>query len=110
MNVKCADCIFANKSGNNEFVYCTYWQNKANESNMNQEDFVRKVLFPSTDLQQVALGWGFPKQHFQLESHWVHKGTASEGLMWNEQILVHKEESCNQFSSIHTKNLHGKGE
>lgn len=101
MNMNCANCQFANKSGNQDFVFCTYWQDQANESKMSQEAFVRQVLFPKTDLQQVALGWGFPKQHFKLESHWVHKGTASEGLMWSEQICIQKDEVCEAFTSIH---------
>ena len=57
MNTQCANCQFANKSGNPDFVFCTYWQDKANESKMSQEDFVRNVLFPQTELNQVALGF-----------------------------------------------------
>ena len=99
--MNCANCQFANKSGNEDFVFCTYWQEKANESKMEQETFVRSVLFPNTNLQQVALGWGFPQQHVSLDSHWSYKGTASEGLMWNNQILIHQDEVCESFQSIH---------
>jgi hypothetical protein len=67
---------------------------------MDTSDFVRTVLFPQTTVQEVGLGWGYPKQHFKLESHWSYKGTASEGLMWNNQICISKNESCQHFAEV----------
>lgn len=98
--MSCKECKFANKSGNDDFVFCTFWQSKCNESGMSEEDFVRKEMFPQTTLSKVALGWGYPKKHFKLESHWVHKGTASEGLMWNNQICIHKDEHCHEHKLL----------
>ncbi|MNY85796.1 hypothetical protein D3C78_19960 [compost metagenome] len=94
----CATCSHANKSGNDDWVFCTYWQNKCNESKMETIEFVKNVVFEQTDIIQLATGWGFPLKHFAAESHWSHKGTASEGVMWNNQILIQKDEKCQNHS------------
>lgn len=98
--MNCSNCRFANKSGNKDFVYCTYWQDRCNESGKPVEDFIKNVLFKETLVDKVATGWGYPKQHFSLESDWVHKGTLTEGLMWNEQICIGMSESCNNFKKV----------
>lgn len=92
--MNCLDCSFANKSGNEGYVFCTYWQNKCNESKLDTTEFVKRVVFEETLLDKVALGWGYPSKHYSHESHWSYKGTASEGLMWNNQICVEKEQWC----------------
>ncbi|ASA22572.1 hypothetical protein [Paenibacillus donghaensis] len=92
--MNCSTCIYANKSGNDDYVFCTYWQNKCNESKQDADVFVKKEIFKKTLVCDVGIGWGYPSKHYSAESHWSHKGTASEGLMWNNQICIHKDESC----------------
>jgi hypothetical protein len=92
--MNCSTCIYANKSGSDDHVFCTYWQNKCNESKQETKAFIQNKLFKQTLLQNVGLGWGYPNKHFYADSHWSYKGTASEGLMWANQICIHKNESC----------------
>lgn len=97
METKCEKCKFANRSGSKDFVYCGYWQRQANESKQEPEAFVRNVMHLNPRPQVVALGWGFPHQPYEGDVAWHHKGTATAGLMWNEQICVSKEDFCNEF-------------
>lgn len=98
--MNCSNCRHANKSGNENYVFCTFWQTKCNKSGMSEEDFVRKELFTQTTIHRVGFGWGYPNKHFKADTHWVHKGTASEGVMWNNQICIHINEDCQYHELI----------
>jgi hypothetical protein len=94
---KCGTCLFANRSGNPEFVFCTKFARLAGEKDMEPEEFIKKYVFPETSINLIALGWGYPNQGFRSESNWIIKGTATEGLMWANQICIGKDETCNEY-------------
>jgi hypothetical protein len=93
----CGDCQYAHKSGSEDHVFCTLWQNRCNEANMSAEHFVRQVIYAGEKPSEVSLGWGFPHKHMKADTHWSTKGTATEGLMWNNQICVPKDDKCDFF-------------
>lgn len=98
MENKCKNCVYANRAGSNEHVYCTFWQKKYNDSkSMNMDDFIKKVIYAEPLPKVVAVGWGYPHQSLNQETFWGIKGTSSEGLMWNEQIIISKEDTCSHF-------------
>lgn len=98
--MRCTDCKFANKSGNEEFVFCTYWQGEANKYSEGAEGFVRNVIFQLPFPRKVGLGWGYPNKLFNAETHWSVKGTASEGLMWRDQICINKDDRCHKYEGL----------
>lgn len=98
--MKCADCKFANKSGNQDYVFCTYWQNEADKQPMTAQQFAESILCQDPLLTEVAIGWGYPNQHYQAPTHWSIKGTASESIMWKDQICVYKNQQCLNYSAL----------
>lgn len=80
-------------------VYCSFWQQKFDKSNASTpEEFIKKEIFDKFDHpRKVALGWGYPNR-FVDDVSWVIKGTASEGLMLNGQILISKDDYCQYFA------------
>lgn len=98
--MNCSDCGFAYKSGNDDFVYCRYWQRRYGKSDMVEEDFINNIIFEEESLDSVGLGWGYPHRHFSKETHWVSKGTATEGLMYSNQICVQKDSVCSNYKDV----------
>lgn len=94
--IKCDYCNYANKSRSEGFVFCTYWEDKYNKSGFEgtKEEYVKEVIYADNDDIVVALGWGYPNKHNREETFWAIKGTASEGLMYNNMVLTSKESYC----------------
>lgn len=106
--IKCNDCRYANKSKNEEFVFCTYWEDKYNKSGFegSKEEYVKEVIYADSDDIVVALGWGYPNKHNKVETFWAIKGTVSEGLIYNNMILTSKESYCRSVIKRLKKDLY----
>lgn len=98
--MKCAECRYANKSGREDFVFCTYWTGERAKSGYKDAiDFIKNEVYKSDEPKEVALGWGYPKKPFKGVANSVVGGTVDEGLMWSNQICVSMEDKCSEFES-----------
>lgn len=96
--MKCADCRYANKSGKEDWVYCTYWTAEGAKSETKDAvEFVNKEIYKYPEPKEVAFGWGYPNKPFKGDSSSVVEGTIDEGLMWNNQICVSKDDKCHKI-------------
>lgn len=98
--MKCADCNFANKSANEEYVFCTKLQDDGSKSGLGLNEFIKEVVYKQPLPKLIAIGWGYPNKRFKSDMHELGNDTATEGLMWNKQICVHKDDQCNKFKSL----------
>ena len=96
---ECATCKYANRAGNDDFVFCTYWQKQANEKSMESEEFALNILLDKEPTLNgcVGIGWAYPKQNYNKEVNWHEKGTPSAGIMWNNQICVQANTGCSKY-------------
>jgi len=102
MERMCDNCKSAFKASNNKMVMCSYWQKQfENQSEYKTiESFVANEIYKLCDRPSViSIGFGSRHKHNKVESHWSYKGTATEGLMTNFQILINKNDYCYSFES-----------
>lgn len=99
MNKKCENCRFAYKACNEDYVYCIYWQNQCSKGNLELDEFIKNVILKDNlEISSVAVGWGYPNKSLNEETHWSMKGTSTEGLMYNDQICIPKEDCCSYYA------------
>lgn len=99
----CATCAYAMKAANEDFVFCGFIHNELPNTKgedllekLNQIEINNGISLP----RQIGTGWGYPNIPYNGEAHWTVKGTASESLMWNGVVCIHKDCNCNAYKSF----------
>ena len=97
--MRCIDCYYARKHGNEDYVGCVYFQEKLRDSGLSEEGFVRLLIENEKESEEMpkefGLGWVSPYKFPDDQSiNWVTSGTVTEGVMQNNWISVKKEDNC----------------